>query len=398
MIKIIKTKADHAQALEAVRTLIEKDPRAGTPEANELEVLSLLIENYEREHHNILPPTAVEAIHFRMDQEQLNPRDLIPYIGSRSKVSEILSGKRSLTMPMVRALHEGLGIPAEVLINQEESDVKLEDVSDSEWESFPCKEMVAHGFFQELLAGSLPSSAQMREFFRPMASIGPLYRRGAKTRAGRAMDQRALVAWTAQVINRARRIKIKTKFRPDALSLEALKEIAKLSVHENGPVRAVRHLESLGIAVIVEPHLSKTYLDGAAFTFEDRPIIGLTLRHDRLDNFWFSLLHETAHVWRHLPAGGQFFDDLDVDSEDIKEIEADRIASEALIPQKAWEKSPASKIRSPGAALFLSKSLGISPAIVAGRMRKEFNAYKLLNSLIGHGQVRKWFTDVNWGA
>ena len=82
----------------------------------------------------------------------------------------------------------------------------------------------------------------------------------------------------------------------------------------------------------------------------------------------------------------------------MKEIEADRIASEALIPQKAWDKSPASKLRSPEAAVFLAKSLSISPAIVAGRMRKEFNAYKLLNSLVGHGQVRKWFTGVSWSV
>jgi HTH-type transcriptional regulator/antitoxin HigA len=81
-----------------------------------VELWAWLIEAYENERHPIEPPTPLEAIRFRMEQQGLEPKDLVPFIGSRSKVSEVLSGKRSLSLRMIRALHSKLGIPAEVLI------------------------------------------------------------------------------------------------------------------------------------------------------------------------------------------------------------------------------------------------------------------------------------------
>jgi HTH-type transcriptional regulator / antitoxin HigA len=116
VIKPIRTEADYEAMLLRIESLM--DAEAGTPEADELEVLAMLVELYEEEHFPMSWPDPIEAIRFRMDQAGLTARDLIPLLGSRAKVSEVLSGKRSLTLQMIRALHEHLGIPAEVLLRQ----------------------------------------------------------------------------------------------------------------------------------------------------------------------------------------------------------------------------------------------------------------------------------------
>lgn len=115
-IKAIRSEKDYESALVRIEALMEAVP--GTVEFDELDVLTDLVETYESKHVPMGYPSPVAAIEFRMEQGMLTPSDLIPFIGSREKVSEILSGKRSLTMPMVRALHERLGIPAEVLLQQ----------------------------------------------------------------------------------------------------------------------------------------------------------------------------------------------------------------------------------------------------------------------------------------
>ena len=115
-IKIIKTEEEYKTALKRVEALMEAEP--GSPQEEELEVLVLLVEKYEAEHYPIDLPDPVEAIRFRMEQEGLEPKDLIPYLGSQSKVSEVLNYKRPLSLSMIRSLQEGLGIPAEVLIQK----------------------------------------------------------------------------------------------------------------------------------------------------------------------------------------------------------------------------------------------------------------------------------------
>jgi HTH-type transcriptional regulator / antitoxin HigA len=117
-IKLIKTPEDHARALARLSELMKLAPAADTPEGDELEVLALLIEKYEKETFPMDRSDPVEAIRFRMDQQGLSNKDLIPFLGSGSKVSEVLSGKRSLSLAMIRRLSQGLGIPVEVLIQE----------------------------------------------------------------------------------------------------------------------------------------------------------------------------------------------------------------------------------------------------------------------------------------
>ena len=114
-IRPIRTKADYNKALNCIAKLINAKPKSN--QADELEVLTVLVEDYERKHFPIDPPDPVEAIKFRMEQMNLSRKDLEPCIGSRARVSEIMNHKRELTLSMVKALHRKLGIPVEALIN-----------------------------------------------------------------------------------------------------------------------------------------------------------------------------------------------------------------------------------------------------------------------------------------
>jgi len=121
--KIIKNEAEYQAALAYLETLMDAQP--GTPEEEELELFAMLIEAYEQTVFPIDPPDPVSAIEFRMEQQELKRKDLEPYIGSQSKVSEVLSGKRPLSLAMIRALHAGLDIPLEVLLQKPEKPLPL---------------------------------------------------------------------------------------------------------------------------------------------------------------------------------------------------------------------------------------------------------------------------------
>ena len=112
----IRTEKDYRAALRVVSTLVDQDPSPDTPEGERLDVLSTLIEAYERKHHPIDLPDPVEAIKFRMDQAGLSVKDLEPMIGQSNRVYEVLNHKRPLTLRMIRNLNKGLGISAQVLI------------------------------------------------------------------------------------------------------------------------------------------------------------------------------------------------------------------------------------------------------------------------------------------
>lgn len=113
-IKLIKTENDYNQALERLEVLF--DAKKGTPEGDELELLSILIEQYENTHFPIDLPDPIEAIKFRMEQLGYNQNDLAKIIGLKSRASEILSKKRKLSLEMIRQLHASLHIPTDVLI------------------------------------------------------------------------------------------------------------------------------------------------------------------------------------------------------------------------------------------------------------------------------------------
>lgn len=115
-LKPIRTEAEYNEALRDVGQYFDNEPASGTPEADRFEILVMLIEAYEEKHYPIAPPDPIEAIKFRMEQAGLTPKDLEPMIGRSNRVYEVLARRRPLTLPMIRRLHAGLGIPAESLI------------------------------------------------------------------------------------------------------------------------------------------------------------------------------------------------------------------------------------------------------------------------------------------
>lgn len=395
MIKVIKTDEDLAVALKEIEHLMDIDPDPGTNEAERLEILAILVQDYERKRVKNLQVDPVDAILFRMEQQNLTQRDLTPFIGSRSKVSEILSRKRRLTLSMIRALHNGLGIPAESLL-QEQDPVALDEYK-IEWDRFPVKELVSRGWLSPYVKSSTDNVEALKRFFndlKPIPIIDVMYRQSNHIRSARTMDRYALAAWTARIISLALKRKPKGKYKKGKIDADFMRGLVRLSVFDNGPLLACQYLDEQGVAVTIEPLLPNTYLDGSAILMNlEYPVIGLTLRHDRIDNFWFTLMHELAHVCLHFDKGvGQFYDDLDVEDQgDLRENEADVLASEALIPQVEWRKSPASKLKSPDAVQQLANKLAIHPAIVAGRIRHEFKDYRVLNQLVGHRKIRSLF-------
>jgi len=120
--RIIHTDTEHEQAPAELDRLMEIDPEAGTPEADEFELLALVIEVYEKERFPIGLPDPIEAIRFCMDQQGLGQRDLIAFFSSARSASDVLAGRRPLTLKMIRALHDGLSIPLDVLVQPSHND------------------------------------------------------------------------------------------------------------------------------------------------------------------------------------------------------------------------------------------------------------------------------------
>jgi HTH-type transcriptional regulator / antitoxin HigA len=110
----IRSQKDYKAALRNIEALMDAKPN--TVQGDALEVLSVLVDDYERRHFPIDPPTPIDAIHFRMEQSGCNLSDLAPILGGRNRVSEVLRGKRKLTVAMIRNLHAKLGIPAHALL------------------------------------------------------------------------------------------------------------------------------------------------------------------------------------------------------------------------------------------------------------------------------------------
>ncbi len=203
-----------------------------------------------------------------------------------------------------------------------------------------------------------------------------------------------LTAWLAYLNWLSTRERFDSPYAPGSVSVETIRHIARLSVYADGPIRALAHLHKLGVSVHVTKAIPGTRVDGCAFwCLANRPLIGLSLRYDRLDNFWFSLLHECAHVALHVTGPNQAFaDDLSVrdDLEEV-EVEANLVAADAAIPRAMWKRSEAAKWATAANVERIAREAGVHPSIAAGRVRYEKNDYTLLGKLIGQGQVAKLF-------
>lgn len=379
----IRNEDDYQAALVRLEAIM--DAEADTPESDEFDVLSALIERYEGAAYPIEPPSALEAIRFRMEQAELTPRDLEPILGSRSRVSEILGGSRPLSVDMIRALNRHLGIPADALLREDEQarpparlskpvEERLRD-----WGILRAREGLS-AFLSRALNGS-PALAMLRQ--------SRFDRTNAKT------DPAAMQAWCAAALLRSHDVQVSKPFDKPSFA-RALRDIAQLSSNENGPAMVEGALSQLGVAFVALPHLPGTHLDGAAMLRNDGvPVVALTVRRDQIDSFWFTLMHELAHVAKHLNASqAAIVDDLEISSASRIEREADSTAEDVLIPRSLWSTFSKGEFTSKAEIENLAREARVHPAIVAARWRMTNRNYKRFSRMLGHGTVRRQL--VNW--
>ncbi len=185
------------------------------------------------------------------------------------------------------------------------------------WSRFPIKEMYRRGWFPEFFGSSREAEANAESLIRPLVTLASrpwaeaLHRK--HVRSGSRLDEYALLAWECRVLSLAQRQQAQA-FDASKITKEWFSGLVQLSGEEQSAIRAKEYLADAGITMVVEPHLPQTYLDGACIATTSRQVvIGMTLRFDRLDNFWFVLLHELAHAVLHLYkiAIDSFFDDLE---------------------------------------------------------------------------------------
>lgn len=378
-LRLIKNAEDHAEMLAEIDSLMAQRPERGTPLAHRLELVTKLVEDYERVAFPFELPDPLSAIRFRLEQRGLTESALVPYLGSRSRVSEVMSGKRGLSLAMIRALRDGLDIPSDSLLG---GNIKTDTSSEEpDWSRLPVTEMLKRGWITMRDAASAYVTGLSGQF---------AYRAGITHRVGKNTDEYSLIAWTARVLRVA--AETPTREFDTRLSEDFLRKVVALSTDQRGPLAAQALLAVHGIPMVVEPLLPRMGIDGCSFRLPDgRRGIALSLRHDRLDNFWFTLIHELAHVVRHLDKSetSVFIDDVEEKPSSNDELEADQCAEDCMVPPRVWER--VRNTRSEKRLTQAAAEIGVHPSIIAGRIRYETENYRLFTGLIGQGQVRKWF-------
>jgi HTH-type transcriptional regulator/antitoxin HigA len=393
-LRIIKTDEQYRQYLREVEQLATHDPDSESKEGARLELLAKLVEDYEKDRFPFRQPDPIEAILFRMEQQGLRQKDLADILGGKNRASEVLARKRPLTLQMIRALHERLGIPSELLIREPKSHHSAGDEIDDA--HIPVDLLAKRGW-------DIRSGAELIQRFLAPAGSPVLLRHTLTFGANSRTNRTNVWLWLSRVREVAdSRSYLNGKYQRDELTRDLLRYIAKLSWMEKGPRLAKDFLEERGIALVIEPHLPGTHLDGAAMIGKSgAPVIGLTLREDRLDNFWFTLLHELIHVWKHLNNNERraiVDESIEKFAENEKiEQEANDLAGDILLPYSVWRRSEAFASPSTKTIQALAAELQINPAVVAGRIRHERRNYALFSGLVGYRQVRRHFPEVNWG-
>ncbi len=399
-IKAIKTNENYEEAVKLLTELLDSSPALGSDDDTKIRVLTALIEDYEL---SVVPePQAdpIEAIKFRLDQLGLRDKDLVPYLGTRSRVSEVLNGKRPLTVSMIKNLEDGLGIPASLLIGASN------EQRGKRWSPKAISLMAKRGYFGVENADTNPKvileKGLLSKIFNPQTSLMPMLNRQSNYRNIESIDHNLMEAWTNKVVREAANVKSDKKiitFKASSLSDELLRKLFGLSVSVRGVTESISLLESIGVIVIIEPHLISTRLDGATIFTKSNPVIGLTLRHDRLDSFWFTLAHEIAHILKHRSSDVSVFYDQLYDSPNalsIIESEADELAGDLLIPRTEWTQSPLRYASTPTLVKRFADKVGVHEAVVAGRIRYENQDWMSHSELVHSEHVRHLFKGILW--
>ncbi|HPR18167.1 MAG TPA: ImmA/IrrE family metallo-endopeptidase [Candidatus Cloacimonadota bacterium] len=396
--KLIKSEKDYKEALDSLDKLMEQD-ELNESERNALELLAHLIEEYEDKQFPTSLPDPIEAIKFRMEQAGLKQKDLIPFLGDKSQASLVLNKKKPLTLSMVRALHDGLDIPLESLVANEQKKL-VPEIANIDWNKFPIAAMYKQNrdiYFPNIqkTVRDLKNNveANIRYLFEPYSDIlfsHSLLRQNPCLST--KCDNYALIAWLDAVCRLADQNESPVRFNIKRQAL-ILNQLRVLSTFDEGPKLAKEFLEKIGIKLIILKHLPKTYLDGVAFNLrENEPVIGLTLRYDRIDNFWFTLFHELGHIFlHHVENNNPIFDNLELHVDTETENAANDFAANNLIADEELIEAGLFDDYNYDKIVEVAVKKQIHPAIIAGRIRKRLNNYYILKRLVGFGEVRKQF-------
>ncbi|MGB2862639.1 MAG: ImmA/IrrE family metallo-endopeptidase [Sedimentisphaerales bacterium] len=176
-----------------------------------------------------------------------------------------------------------------------------------------------------------------------------------------------------------------------SLDTNFLKKLVKLSVDVSSILSLPKILAKKGIVLVYEKYLPKMKLDGVVFTLESgHPVIGISFRFPRLDHFWFTLMHELAHINLHMNLLYEpIFDDLDNITEEVEEIKANRLAKESFVERYLWRNCPVKYDKNDETVIEFAHKIGIHPAIVAGMLQKELNEFHMFRKIVDEVDVRK---------
>jgi HTH-type transcriptional regulator/antitoxin HigA len=231
-LKLIRTEEQYDSYLQECERLIEKAPAPNSPESDRIDMLSLLIEKYEEQNIAIEPVHPIDAIKFRMDQQGLKQVDLAPYFGTKSRVSEVLSGKRPLTVQMIKALAIGLGISVETLVGLHVNENQSAKTSDSvDWKLFPLSEMISRGWISNIRKKSKGESSvedRLKQFIGILSSENhrptAAFKRTLHGEAYSPNKKYSIFAWLSKVVQEAGNTPVTTQFKRESFGKETLKE------------------------------------------------------------------------------------------------------------------------------------------------------------------------------
>jgi HTH-type transcriptional regulator/antitoxin HigA len=259
----------------------------------------------------------------------------------------------------------------------------------------PVKELVRRGWIAD--SDDVDELESQIETFLGVENLDemPPLRLAARRTVSREPDPRGVLAWTRRVEQIAGSQKVGA-YDPAGLSavVDGLLELTSI---EDGPLEVGAVLRGVGVHFVIVPHLPRTYFDGALIWIDRSPVVALTLRYDRLDSFWFTLMHEVAHLA--CGHGGNRLEDLDGDAGgDPDETVADRKAAEWLVPGRPVAELAAavSPYFSRQAIWSFAESIGRHPAIVIGRLQHDGHVSQahLRGSIPGVRRMLDPFTDV----